>query len=490
MKSFPNIQISNSTHFWKEHPALLYALSLLIGTSYPLFFSLPILAILWFFYLLTFKLYPSIFLLFAAIGYGFLNQLPDTAKEQEIKAIFSPSKLQPHQTPFQKELLYQGFLQTKFGTFPCSIHYRKNLSDHPPASQSYLMQGTLLRNDTNSFTFKPKEWIPLKNTWSLAELRYQMKEKFKDLLKKHLPSRKAATFLASLTTGDVDDRMLRYEFSRVGLQHILAISGFHFGILIAFCSYALQLFLSKSQKIVTLLLTVTLYYIFVGSSPAIERSWIAAFTYLISQWINRPTSGLNLLGVALGFEIIKDPWVSSNIGFQLSFLSCFGLILFYSLFEKKLQNLFPKRSFKELLSLPRLQQHGYFFSAFFRKAISLTLAVNIALFPLILFHFQTFPLLGFLYNLFIPFFITISISLLLIALIFHLLFPPIAHCFYAITNFLTQEILEIIAYPPLAIDFSIGTSLISRPIVIGYLFVLTLFYFRFKDPSKNLGSFG
>lgn len=474
--------------FWREHPVLLYALCLLIGTSSPLFFAHFFVSFFWSIYLFFLRLFPPIILVFGAIGYGYLHKLPAISKE-DVTAIFSPSRLQPHQTPFNKELLYQGMLSTEMGRFPCSIHYRKDPAHHPTANQSYLINGALIQNDPGSFVFKPKEWIPLKNTFSMAELRYQTKEKFRNLLKKHIASKKAAAFLASLITGDVEDRLLRYEFGRVGLQHLLAISGFHFGILIAFCSNVLNLFLSRKQKIFTLLTTVTAYYIFVGSSPAVERSWLTAFLFLISQWIQRPASGLNLLGIALAFEIIKDPWVASNIGFQLSFLSCAGILLFHSFFERKFQMIFPKRQYSELQHFSRFAQHGYFFSNFFRQAISLTLSVNLALFPVLLFHFHQFPLLSLLYNLFIPFFVGIAMSLLILALIFHLLFPPLASFFYFCTNFLTKELLEIVTYPPLAIDYSIRAASIPFSFVLGYLFFLGSLYLYFyrKETSISVG---
>ncbi len=461
--------------FWKQNPALFYSLTLLIGTSSTLFLDNFFLAFVWLAYLLISRAYPQIVILAASLAYGSFHHPPTSIPTHEISAIFSPHRLQPHHSPFQKGIEYKGTVSYQKRALPVSIYMRDKLEHRPLANKSYHLKGEIIQRDTNNFVFKPREWIPIKSTWSLAEIRYQTKEKFKTHLSKHLPSSRVAILLSSMTTGDVEDRMLRYEFGRLGLQHILAISGFHFGILIAFLSFFLRLVLPHAGKIFALFLLISAYYIFIGSSPAIERSYLTAIFYLLGKWINRQTSGLNLLGCAMGTEILIDPLVASTIGFQLSFLSCFAILILYPPIESKLRFFLPKRTKSEIEALTLLSQHGYLFSSFFRKSISLTLAVNCALLPLLLFHFHQFPCLGLLYNIFFPFGIGLSIFLLLCALLFQLLFPPISSCLYWITNAFTDFLLELTANPLLPLDFSIRTADLSPNIVI--LFCLALGFF-------------
>ena len=397
-------------------------------------------------------------------------------------ALFSPSSLQPHQSPFQKGLVYKGTLRFEQGSVPCSIYFRKEVQQRPLADRNYLVSGKLQQRGPTDFLFKPKMWEPAPYSWSLAELRYQTKERFRKLLHEHLPSPRVAAFLSSLTTGDVEERLLRYEFGRLGLQHILAISGFHFGILIAFCSFSLGLFLSRSWKIGALFIAVNLYFLFIGSSPAVQRSWLTALFYLLGQFLNRRSSGLNLLGCALAVELIADPLVSANLGFQLSFLSCAGILLFHPLFDTLLQTLLPKRSRKEIQFLTLPSQHGYLFSSFFRQALSLTLAVNLMLLPLLLFHFHTFPLLSLLYNLFFPFLVGMALFALLLSLIFQLLFPPIAELLFSLTDFLTVQLLDLASYPPVALDYSLRIADLPAWSIACTLLILLLSKISFPAP--------
>lgn len=470
MKSWQNTLDRNNA-FWRAQPALLYAIFTLIGVGFSLFSIHWVWPLLAGAYAIFCKQKIALCLLVYAIGYGAWSRIPEVAGG-EIEAVFSPSSLQTHATPFHKDLLYKGTLQTKFGALPCTIAYAKGVATHPSADCSYRVHGKLAPRDGHMVAFKPKTWEPVAGTFSLAEMRYQTKEAFKRCLQTHLSSKKAATFLSAMTTGDVDDRLLRYEFGRVGLQHLLTISGFHFGILIAFCSFCLNFFLSRPQRICALFILVTLYYLFVGSSPAVQRSWMTAALFLGSEALRRPSSGLNLLGIALLIEVFLDPYVVSHIGFQLSFLSCAGILLLCPLLETQLQVWLPKRNWPEIRALSRPSQHVYLLCHFFRKAISLTFAVNIAMLPLLLFHFHQFPLLGLLYNLFVPFLVAVAMSLLLLALIFLALFPPIATLFFTMTNALTTELLHLVAQPPLVLNFSMQTASLTPDGVILYLITL------------------
>lgn len=458
--------------FWTKHPAFLLSLSLLIGTSSALFWESPwnwLWPVLWMIYLAILRAWAPIPLVIGGILYGLCLYSGTPSGD---KAYFSIASMQPHATPFQKGLLYRGTLFTNNGQWPCSVYH--SIDERPRADCDYVLHGKLMQRGSYEYAFKAKDWIAVKNTWSLAELRFQSKEKFRQFLTQKLHQPRTATFLSSLITGDVEERSLRYEFSKLGLQHILAISGFHFGILIAVCSFFLGTMFSHRWKIIALLIVVNLYFFFIGSVPAIQRSWLMAALYLTGKLIGRTSSGLNLLGVALGVEIILDPLISAHLGFQLSFLSCIGILLLYPLFEKLLRRPFPKRLSLEPFDI--LPQHIYLFSGFLRQALSITLAVNVAILPLLLYSFHQFPLLSLLYNLFFPFLVSAALFSLLVSLLVHLLFPPLATLFFQITDFFTAQLLDLAAYPPLALDYSLSVSAFpawSIPLYLFGLFCLT-----------------
>lgn len=460
--------------FWREHPALLLALSFCIGTSSFLFWETPwnfLFPLLWSLYLiylrrplLLLSLVGSI--VYAAFLYG---SAPILENPKQLEVFFSIHSIQSHHSPFHKGLLYKGEIYLKEGIFPCSIYHRG--IDPPKATHDYFIQGTLKQRGPYDYSLSPKKWIPRNKNWKLVELRHQMKESLRKFLKKNL-SAKSAMFLGSLITGDVEDRQLRYDFGRLGLQHILAISGFHFGVLIAFCSFFLSFAFSRFWKYVILIAAINIYFIFIGALPAVQRSWLTAGLYLCAKLFHRQTTGLNLLGCAMLLELCLNPLVSANIGFQLSFLSCAGILILHPVFEKALRIWLPKRTPDEIGELSYFSKHGCLFSSILRQALSLTLSVNCTILPVLLYHFHQFPLLGLFYNLFFPFLVSAALFMLLLSLSCQLLFPLLTPYLFSLTDWITTQLLNLASHPPLQLDYSLWVTSFPAWIIPFYLFIL------------------
>lgn len=465
--------------FWREQPALLYGLCILIGTGSVLYWDNPwiwIWPLLWAIYLCFIKSYLPIILLLASCLYSHFLFPPPTANNEIF--YFSTSTLKRHETPFHKGFLYSGWLYEKGRKVPCSIYYRGE--NRPLANCDYVLRGQLQQRGPYTYIFRPKQWTRVDKSWSAAEWRFQLKNRFRSFLERKLP--RSGSFLTSLATGESDDRLRRFEFGRLGLSHILAVSGFHFGILIAFCSFFLALFVPRRIRWALLILLTTGYFVFIGVMPAVQRTWVAVQLFLIGQWIGRHSSGLNLLGTALIIEIVLDPLMSANLGFQLSFACCAGILLLHPIIEKRIRTFLPKRTPSDLYQLNFVSKHAYLLSAFLRQSVSLALAVNIATIPLLLYHFHQFPLLSLLYNLFYPFLIGVALILLLISLLLPFVFP--------ITDFYTAQLLDMVSYPPMLLDHVIGVTHFPAWIIPIYLFTLfcTVVLIRASKTAQNIFS--
>lgn len=457
--------------FWNAHPAVLIGLSFLIGVSTCLF-SLPLwISILWMGYTLSLKKWAASSLLPLAALYAWLlyGQLPEISTPKNVSGYFSISSIKINKTPFSTNHLYKGTLFIGLEAYPCSAIIPTGKG--PKASSDYQITGTLIQRDPYDYILKPKTWDAVPNTWSLAQMRYDAKSHLRHFLHKNLKIPRTATLLNSLATGDVEDRLLRYEFSRLGLQHILAISGFHFGVLIAFLAMLLSFLPNKFQWLSMLSLTTT-YYLFIGDSPAVQRAWIVVTLFLIAKLIKRPTTPINLLGSALLIELICNPLVATNLGFQFSFGSCFGILLLYSPINEAFKTLLPSRPAAISSRLPFMQGLAYLICKSFRSAISLTAAVNITLLPLLFLHFGKFPLLSVIYNLFYPFLISISLFLLLAALLLSTLSAFLAKPLFLLLDHFAAQLIELISYPPLLLDYSLYWNEFPVQIIPIYLGLL------------------
>jgi competence protein ComEC len=472
--------------FWKKHPALLLAISLLLGAAASLFSSF-LFAILWAFYLIYLRKIPSLLAMTAIAIYAWLlyGKAPLLESPVETRALFSIHSVHTHHSPFQKRRLYQGTIYLKEGAFPCSIYGKGK--EIPSAACDYIVRGKLQQRAPYEYLLQPKEWKAVKNSWSIAEVRHKTKERIRKFMHQKL-SRRPAIFLSSLITGEIEERSLRYELGKLGLQHILAVSGFHFGILIAFSSFFLSCFLPRFPKYLILMIAINAYFLFIGALPAVQRSWLSAQLYLTAKCLRKQTTGLNLLGCAMALELCLNPLICSNIGFQLSFLSCGGILLLHPLFEPFLRTYLPKRDKEQIGDLSYFSKHAYLLSLFLRQSISLMLSVNCALAPLILYHFHQFPLLSLFYNLFFPFGAALALIFLLISITLQFLIPPLASPFFALANAITNQLLDLASYPPSSLDYCLSVSHFPAWILPVYLSCLFCFAIHKKQTFSPLAT--
>lgn len=465
------------------YPALLAGIDLLCGSAAALtgdlyYFLVPLCVHM----LFRIHFYRGILFVLFAYAYTLWIYPPHFPTEPKTpgKATFSIRSLKIASSAFGKNYLYEGTLSTftaedgtTYRNLPCRIMIplKKN---RPPASCNYFVEGTLCAKEGRNFFFKPTLWTPLPG-WNIAETRLSAKTAVSNYLKRHLKDPKVASFFSSLATGDIDERALSLEFGKIGVNHLLAISGFHFALLTAFCSFILRLFLPRKTTIVLLLIVLSTYFFFVGNAPSVQRAWIGIFIFLIGSLFDLRSNALNSLGCALCIEILVDPYCALHLGFQLSFLATLAILLLYAPCEKLLSLLLPKRPLSLLAVMTPLHQTGHLFSSMIRKALALNIAVHLVTLPVLLFVFLKFPWLSLLYNLFFPFWVGISIFLLL----FSIIFPPL----HAVNNAFTSALLQLPAHSPTLWQFYLRTKTLPYPIVIGLLLFFFCLGILYKEPA-------
>ena len=352
---------------------------------------------------------------------------------------------------------------------PCQIYSRKRL----PANCDYHIHGSLTSRNGRNYQLKTKEsWTPIPNTFSLAENRFQLKAQFSRYLKKQIHSKRAHLFLSGLATGELADRTLFKSFGNLGISHIMAISGFHFAILACLFHLLFRAFLPHKVSAIALLLLLTSYFLFIGNGPSIQRAWIMAFVYLFGQLFEKQTSGLNNLGVALCLALVLNPLSLFSLGLQLSFVATLGILLLYGPLNTLLQMLIPKEKLSDIIEKSSLYQHFYLLGSFFRSSLALTLAVHLAIFPILIFVFHTFQFHSLVYNLFFPFLASLSLIMLILALFF----PPL----HRLNGWYTDGILSIVDHPPIPLRtwYIENVSLAFVTFYLMILFAMTLYLKR------------
>jgi competence protein ComEC len=500
--------ILSLAYFWQYHPALFFSLSLLFG-FYAIFYTpLIILIPLSVFWIpLTFQshhtksLYHarlalfSLILFISAVAYTYFHYQFPSLPTDGIKgtAYIQIQSLHTKISPFNQQWLYRCEISSFKSDdsnaiiakhLPCSIVLpKKSTLIRPLAHQNYRVKGVLKLNDSGQYVLKVKTkdpWYPISGSWNLSEIRYQAKKSVKGWIQHHISDPQSALFLAGLATGEFDDKQLTYDFSRFGLQHVMAISGFHFAIIAAILSFFLRLIFPIKINALLIIFLLSGYFLFLGTSASILRSWSMISLAMIGFFLEKSPNALNLLGGALLITLLTDPLLSQTLGFQLSFLTTTAILLLHPIIDSFLVPILTKRSLSQIIPMNLVNQHAYVILALFRQGLALTLAVNLIALPALLYYFHQFPLLSLLYNFFFPFLVSLSMFFLIIGMVI----PGVN----ALNTLYTQWVLQFTHQMPTSVDAYIRYESLPLWGVVTYvtlIFVMAIIYKERRGTAEN-----
>ncbi len=466
-------------HFWRHYPALLFGLAIYLGWCasryevWPLIFPLlvlfgPLLFPAWIpstlFKRLILALVAAIST-FAYVNMNFLPMQPLPPEGVSGTARFEIQSVTSSHLHFGRFWVYKGLirdflpnsvqLSQKAHNLPCSITLPcKAEILRPPASRDYLVQGTLKPSERGHHLTPHKDtpWLPINHSWSLAECRFQAKQTVAELIAKNIKCKESADFLIGIATGNFEDRFMIHQFSRFGLQHIMAISGFHFAIIASILGILLRIMCSTKIANLVLIALLTGYFVFLGSSPSILRAWFTITLALLGSLIGQKGNGINSLGAALIVVMLWDPLFLEGIGFQFSFAATAAILMLYPACDRFLERVFVKRALSVITGMDHFNQHAYLILSIFRQALSLTIAVNLITLPMMLFHFHKFPLMSLIYNLFFPFMVSLSMLLLILAMLVSIVFASLGEMLHAFNSYYTKFVLDFTYNMPASVD--------------------------------------
>ena len=138
------------------------------------------------------------------------------------------------------------------------------------------------------------------------------------------------------------DRDLLNEFSYSGVAHIFSVSGIHISLIAFIINFILKK-LKVNKKVNFIVLSLILFFFCMlcnFNSPVIRSSIMAMVALLASICFSR-YDGLNSTSLSGCILLIINPMYVFDIGFQMTFLSILGIIMFSNLFNRvKINNTF------------------------------------------------------------------------------------------------------------------------------------------------------
>ncbi|MCL6616474.1 MAG: DNA internalization-related competence protein ComEC/Rec2 [Anoxybacillus ayderensis] len=202
---------------------------------------------------------------------------------------------------------------------------------------------------------------------------------------------------------------LQIGYQKLGLIHLLAISGSHVTLLASACFYALIRFVTRETATLVLLLCLPVYMVMTGASPSVVRAVLMAMLFLILRYQKSSMVPLDVLSITCILMLAFQPYALFQAGFQLSFIVSFALIL----------------------SITTIAQHH---SAVVRLSLT-TFIAQVSALPFVLYHFFAVSLLSIPLNLlFVPLYSFLILPLSLLSVGMSSLSLPVGAFFIRLVN--------------------------------------------------------
>lgn len=485
--------------FWHLHPALFYGFHLLLGLGASFEFHIHLFIPLFFllfpaFFEKTFLKKACLALLVSSAAYlsgTYYYSLPKLpAQGVHGSGTFTVHSIAKIKNRFSSNYLYKGELD-HFASYkkpiPCTLCIQDRFNRFQ-ANTTYLIEGTLTSKGKCRYHLKShlkRPWQKVKDNYNLSEWRFLIKNYLKKHILSSMKNHTVAELLSGIFMGEMNAINLKYSLSKLGLQHILAISGFHFTILATLLSLLLSTFLNPKATTILLIFFLTFYFLLIGPLPSVERAWISSMLFLIGNLLGRTSPPLNRLGMALLVVLMTDPFFITQIGFYLSFAATGGILLLYTPIEELFTKIWKKRSLESLQRFNLTNKLGYLALVFFKKALSLNCAVFLTTFFILLFLFQEFPLISLIYNLFFPLLISLSFSLLLFSLLLDFLLPPFGSLLHFINESYTSFILRFVTHVPQKLTVPLKINTTNETFLIIFITLLFLIGILLHEQARE-----
>lgn len=177
------------------------------------------------------------------------------------------------------------------------------------------------------FVLTQGDLLKLNETSGLKGEIGHLRRKMVDNLLKWLPGDEGALAAGILLGGSGElSYQAKKDFSRVGLTHVVAASGYNVGVVAAWVMAGLSVIWGRRRAIPFAILGIILYVILAGAGAAVIRAGIMASVAWIGLGFGRESDAKWLLVVAGLIMLVSNPLLIGDIGFQLSFAATAGIL--------------------------------------------------------------------------------------------------------------------------------------------------------------------
>ncbi|MDF9799055.1 competence protein ComEC [Catalinimonas alkaloidigena] len=372
--------------------------------------------------------------------------------------IYQPKADSLHRLTYGDKILIKGKAQlVKPPTNPHEFNYQQFLVNQHIYHQHYLPR---------------EQWVMQERgiVNPVLSFAYAMRKSCQAIFEQGIHNKQARGIALALVLGiktGLDDE-IRNAYAAAGAMHVLAVSGLHVGIIYLVLSFLLRPLERGGRwgvvlKTILCLLALWGYALLTGLSPSVMRAATMFSFIIVAEASRRQTNIYNTIAASAFFLLLYDPFLIMSVGFQLSYLAVLGIVY---LQPKIYQWFTPNNKWLDWLW----------------GLTAVSIAAQLATFPLGLYYFQQFPLYFWLSNILVipAAYLILSLGLLCFALGFAvpalLVYP--SYLLEKSIIFVNQGVMAIEQLPFSVfknVYFSTEETLLFY---VAILSLLMLFYFR------------
>ena len=233
----------------------------------------------------------------------------------------------------------------------------------------------------HQFFLKPDDWITIGKvqTNAFRSFLYNSRQYVLKALQQYIGNTHQELGIAeALLIGYKEDldKDLVQAYSNTGVVHIIAISGLHLGLIYAVLLWMLNrlpyIKRSRHVKVILLISCLWLFSLLTGGAASVLRSAVMFSVIVVGKYYFKQSSVYNSLAASAFILLCYNPFYLWDVGFQLSYLAVIGIV---ALQQPIYRSIYIKNKW-----VGKIWQ-----------MITITLAAQIAAFPICIYYFHQFP---------------------------------------------------------------------------------------------------
>jgi competence protein ComEC len=274
-------------------------------------------------------------------------------------------------------------------------------------------------------------------------------------------------------------------FRKTGLLHFISLSGMHLGILIGSIWWLCKTTgLQKRGRAAICIIALTVFLLIIPPRPPAVRASVICFVFCISFFFNRKPNPLNTLSLAAIILLLLLPTGLFQAGWQLSFASVLGILLFtdrirFFIYEKT-TSLFAYHKNKKTKPFTR---------AISKTALSVITLFSVGLAAwiggagILLYHFYTINPLTSIWTVVVFPIVAMTLTIGYLKIILSFIIPTLAAGLSMIVTILSRSLVWIVSF---IADLNISEILIGNVplllIICYYSFILFAVFANLRRP--------